>query len=82
MSSASSLRVDALKQRAEIFELPRERVLELGFVRANELVLDVFDVTAQVSTKKLGFLRRDLEVHGPAKCITRTAGSRRAATPG
>jgi len=49
--------VEAYEQRAELFELPRERVLELGFVGANELVLDVFEVPSQVGAEKLGFLR-------------------------
>ncbi len=74
--------VEALEQRAKIFEIARERVLELGFVGVNELVLDALEVTSHVRAEKLCFLRGNLEVHVLQKCITRTASCRREAIPG
>lgn len=65
--------VQAPEQRAKILEVARERVLELDLVGANELVLDVLEVTSQVRSEKLSVLWRNLEVHAPQKCITRTA---------
>jgi hypothetical protein len=42
------LRVEPREERAQVFELASERVLELRLVGAYELVLDVFDVTSEV----------------------------------
>ncbi len=57
------LRVDAAEEIAQAFELVRERVLQLVFVGAYELVFDHFEVTSQVRAEERGFLGRELEVH-------------------